>query len=200
MQNVLFYPTPHEIAAFWRTWKRCKVAGVGNLGRRHTDWLRCIMPYSVTHFTPLKYEFAPEPAGAKFNVRPLAKCACANVPGLKPDTSRLLQVHEKPRFEGGSDKKCFNYAHRSFNGDVQRLLSKQTVTMLTAYWVRFSYGAFSIGIETLKLPRDTGGYFTNDPTFSLPRTNVNIDVLNNSLNYYASICINSNLDSVSWIK
>ena len=38
-------------------------------------------------------------------------------------------------------------------------------------------------IEGSKLACDTGGHFTNYPTWSLPRTNPNVDVLNNSLNY-----------------
>ena len=40
-------------------------------------------------------------------------------------------------------------------------------------------------IECSKLACDTGGYFTNYPTWPLPRTNPNVYVLNNSLNYYA---------------
>ena len=40
-------------------------------------------------------------------------------------------------------------------------------------------------IEGSKLACDTGGHFTNYPTWPLPRTNRNVDVWNNSLNYYA---------------
>ena len=40
-------------------------------------------------------------------------------------------------------------------------------------------------IEGRKLASDTGGHFTNYPSWPLPRTNLNVDVLNNSLNYYA---------------
>ena len=40
-------------------------------------------------------------------------------------------------------------------------------------------------IEGSKLACDTGGHFTNYPTWPLPRTNPNVDVLNNSLNYHA---------------
>ena len=40
-------------------------------------------------------------------------------------------------------------------------------------------------IEDSKLACDTGGHFTNYPTWPLPRTNPNVDVLNDSLNYYA---------------
>ena len=35
-------------------------------------------------------------------------------------------------------------------------------------------------IEDSKLACDTGGHFTNYPTWPLPRTNPNVDVLNNS--------------------
>ena len=40
-------------------------------------------------------------------------------------------------------------------------------------------------IEDSELACDTGGHFTNYPTWPLPRTNPNVNVLNNSLNYYA---------------
>ena len=40
-------------------------------------------------------------------------------------------------------------------------------------------------IEGSKLACDTGGHFINYPTWPLPRTRPNADVLNNSLNYYA---------------
>ena len=40
-------------------------------------------------------------------------------------------------------------------------------------------------IEGSKLACDTGGHFTKCPTWPLPRTNPNVDILNNSLNYYA---------------
>ena len=39
-------------------------------------------------------------------------------------------------------------------------------------------------IDGSKLACDTGGHFTNYPTWPLPRTNPNVDVLNNLLNYY----------------
>ena len=42
-----------------------------------------------------------------------------------------------------------------------------------------------VSIESSKLACDTGGHCTNYPTWPLPRTNPNVDVLNNSLNYYA---------------
>ena len=42
-----------------------------------------------------------------------------------------------------------------------------------------------VPIEGSKLACDTGGHFTNYPTWPLARTNPNVDVLNNSLNYYA---------------
>ena len=45
--------------------------------------------------------------------------------------------------------------------------------------------AFLGNIEGSKLACDTGGHFTNYPTWPLPRTNPNVDVLNNALNYYA---------------
>ena len=35
------------------------------------------------------------------------------------------------------------------------------------------------GIEGSKLACDTGGHFTNYPTWPLPRTNPNVDILNN---------------------
>ena len=47
------------------------------------------------------------------------------------------------------------------------------------------YSFFFHAIEDSKLACDTGGHFTNYPTWPLPRTNPNVDVLNNSLNYYA---------------
>ena len=56
------------------------------------------------------------------------------------------------------------------------------------------------GIERGKLACDTGGHFTNYPIWSLPRTNPNVDVLKNSLNYCLLIRIKKNLDSVLWIK
>ena len=40
-------------------------------------------------------------------------------------------------------------------------------------------------IEGSKLACDTGGHFTNYLTWPLPGTNPNVDVWNNSLNYYA---------------
>ena len=42
-------------------------------------------------------------------------------------------------------------------------------------------------IESSKLACDTGGHCTNYPTWPLPRTNPNVDVLNNSLNYYYAL-------------
>ena len=36
-----------------------------------------------------------------------------------------------------------------------------------------------LDIENSKLACDTGGHFTNYPTWPLPRTNPNVDVLNN---------------------
>ena len=55
-------------------------------------------------------------------------------------------------------------------------------------------------IETRKLECDTGGHFTNYPIWSLPRTNPNVYILKNSLNYYVLIRIKHNLDSVLCIK
>ena len=43
----------------------------------------------------------------------------------------------------------------------------------------------NVNIESSKLACDTGGHCTNYPTWPLPRANPNVDVLNNSLNYYA---------------
>ena len=48
-----------------------------------------------------------------------------------------------------------------------------------------SYLNSAVSIEDSKLACDTGGHFINYPTWPLPRTNPNVDVLNNSLNYYA---------------
>ena len=57
-------------------------------------------------------------------------------------------------------------------------------------------------IEGSKLACDTGGHFTNYPTWPLPRTNPNVDVLNNSLNNYASAnlmlyCLSVNMKHIT---
>ena len=44
---------------------------------------------------------------------------------------------------------------------------------------------FNWSIKGSKLACDTGGHFTNYATWPLPRINPNVDVLNNSFNYYA---------------
>ena len=51
-------------------------------------------------------------------------------------------------------------------------------------FVKYCY-AMDSTIEGSKLACNTGGHFINYPTCPLPRTNPNVDVLNNSLNYYA---------------
>ena len=51
--------------------------------------------------------------------------------------------------------------------------------------ITFLYDTLLFIIEGSKLACDTGGHFTNYPTWPLPRTNPNVDILNNSLNYYA---------------
>ena len=50
------------------------------------------------------------------------------------------------------------------------------------------FGPLIENIEGSKLACDTGGHFTNYPTWPLPRTNPHVDVLNNSLNCYQLLC------------
>ena len=63
-------------------------------------------------------------------------------------------------------------------------------------------GGFIFPIESRKLACDTGGHCTNYPTWPLPKTNPNVDVLNNSLNYYAladlmSYCLSVNMKHIT---
>ena len=67
--------------------------------------------------------------------------------------------------------------------ETLKVIEKENIRR--AYIFSDSLSVLLACIENSKLACDTGGHFTNYPTWPLPRTNPNADVLNDSLNYYA---------------
>ena len=80
----------------------------------------------------------------------------------------------------GMENFCHRPRHQSRATSVAKHLKKLKKSLISI-------------IESSKLACDTGGHCTNYPTWPLPRTSPNVDVtkyfvvdvLNNSLNYYA---------------
>ena len=68
---------------------------------------------------------------------------------------------------------------------MRSLKSRNATQALVVFLFKLRTGISNTLIEGSKLACDTGGQFTNYPTWLLSRTNPNVDVLNNSLNYYA---------------
>ena len=86
---------------------------------------------------------------------------------------------------------CKSFSHLCCNVKIPRLATPYCIFCDVT---RISYILCSFPIEGSKLACDTGGHFTKYATWPLSRTNPNVGVLNNSLNYYAS----ADLGPYSW--
>ena len=76
----------------------------------------------------------------------------------------------------------------NFETLIHKKILVHCVAILTILYGNYypPHGEFKLlCIEGSKLACDTGGHFTNYPTWPLPRTNLNVDVLNDSFNFYA---------------